>query len=335
MKSVSPSLKRGVLGVVLCVSAALALLSAPAKADVVDLKVLIFTIGLDSRFLLVREALSAIGVPFDVVDVTTENLTPARLSDGGTHGFYNGIILTDTELQPHFSSEEWNTLRAYEVRFRVREAVISGFPAINPSLGLDYGMAGASISGVSSLAGRWVAPTGGKERVEYVTTGGSLPITDFAWCATPRTVFGGTPVPGDTGPTVQALLVDAANPACTLVSVLRYPDGREVMLSTIASALFLIHSQVLGYEFITFATRGVFIGARFVYLSAHADDLFYDDDIWDPVTDTTPPGTNNYRPMRISLTQSKRSRRCAPRIPVPTRSDWTSRLTARAQAVLG
>jgi hypothetical protein len=126
-----------------------------------------------------------------------------------------------------------------------------------------------------------VAPAGGTELFEYINTANPLPITDFAFAAMPRN--------DGTGPQVTPLLVDAANPSRTLVALLTYADGREVLLSTITNAWFLLHSQALAYEFINFATSGVFLGGRQVHLTAHLDDLFIANDLWDPDTNTTDP----------------------------------------------
>jgi hypothetical protein len=41
---------------------------------------------------------------------------------------------------------------------------------------------------------------------------------------------------------------------------------------------------VLGYEFLNFATRGLFLGSRRAYLAVHNDDLFLPDEVWNPET---------------------------------------------------
>ena len=53
------------------------------------------------------------------------------------------------------------------------------------------------------------------------------------------------------------------------------------MISTITNTAFLIHSQVLAYEFINWVTQGVFVGARRVHMAAHVDDLFRTNTLWD------------------------------------------------------
>ncbi len=267
--------------------------------QVVDLKVLVISTGSpaeDAGLDLIDDMLDQIGVPYEVLNSKQEQLTPDKLATGD-HGHYNGIILTSAELfipgvGSGFTLQEWQTLFNYERTFSVRESVISGFPATNPSLGLNYGM--TNMTAGSNITAIWQSPAGGDELFEYVNTANPLAITDFAVMADPLYPAGGsTPPPGSGAPIVQPLLVDQAT-GKTLVSRLTYEDGREVLLSTITNAWFLLHSQLLNYEFLNFATKGVFIGARKVYLAAHLDDLFLGDEIWNPDTNQTdlPPYRN-------------------------------------------
>jgi len=263
--------------------------SADGKAaltDVsLDLKVLVVSsgnanedIGLD----LIDDVLNEMGVPYDVLDSSRETLTAARLSTQ-QRGHYNGIILTNSELYVSgngsgFTLQEWQILHAYERDFSVREAVLSGFPSTNASLDLDYGM--TNIDFDINFSASWLSPAGGPEYFEYVNTKIPLEFKDgFAFFAQPRA--------DGTGPMVQPLLVDRMDINRTLISLLNYPDGREVLLSTITNAWYFIHSNVLAYEFVNFATKGLFIGARQVYLSAHMDDVFLPNDLWNTATNAT------------------------------------------------
>jgi hypothetical protein len=277
---------------------------ATATAKSVDLKVLIVSTGTaaeDPGLNLMDDMLDQAGVPYDVLDARREQLTPDRLASSD-HGFYNGVIVTNTELyywnpdlqagQSAFTAEEWQALHDYERNFRVRESVISGFPTTNASLGLDYGM--SDISAGSNFSAIWVPPAGGHDLFEYVNTNHPLQITDFAFHGQPTSLYTGEPRNDGTGPDAQPLLVLDQDHSKALVSVLRYSDGREVLLSTISNAWFLIHSQVLAYEFLNFATKGVFIGGREVSLSAHNDDLFLPDTLWDPVRNLT-DGNSEWR----------------------------------------
>ncbi len=130
-----------------------------------------------------------------------------------------------------------------------------------------------------------------KEVFEYVNVTSPFPITDFAFAANPRndtlTLRDGSK------PNVVPLLKTQNGEA--LVSIVRYtmPNQtmpvREVMISTISNASFLIHSKVLAYEFINWVTQGVFVGARFVHMATHLDDLFLANNIWNPDLNNNDP----------------------------------------------
>jgi hypothetical protein len=73
------------------------------------------------------------------------------------------------------------------------------------------------------------------------------------------------------------------------------------LLSSLSNATFFLHSSVLAYEFLSFATSGLFIGARHMYLSVHNDDLFLADEVWNPATSSNFPETE--RAFRLLPTE--------------------------------
>ncbi|SDW71990.1 hypothetical protein [Nitrosomonas communis] len=301
----------------------------PAFADnAVNLKVLVISTGDETQdlgFSYIKPVLDEIGVPYDVFNASTQDLTADMLAslngvacsslDAGCVGSYNGIILTISDLTPNFTPAEWDILHNYEKDFKVREAVLSGWPATysdpNAPFGiyLDYGLVFSS-SGASYI-GQWSVPaTYQKVIFESVNQANLLPITDFAFAAAPRNDTVG---PRDgTIPSVMPLLQTTNGEA--LVSIVQYlmPNQtapvREVMISTIANASFLIHSKVLAYEFINWATQGVFVGARYVYMAAHLDDLFIANELWDPdLKESNPLQTYRLTSSDISNAISKQA----------------------------
>ncbi|MBI5138092.1 MAG: hypothetical protein HZA24_12265 [Nitrospirae bacterium] len=256
----------------------------PARAATLDLKVLVIAVGNAEPRTVMTELLDAVGVPYDVLDAATTPLTAATLASG-THGRYNGIILTEASLVSTggsaFSLAEWQTLHAYERDFGVREAVMSGDPVTNAGLDLDYGMGALQYGG--NVSATWQAPAGGTDLFEYVNTATPLTITDWA--------VSGQPAGGAGRPVAQPLLVRAATPGQVLVSTLTYANGREVLLCSIANASYLPYSRLLAYEFLNFATKGVFVGARQVFLAAHSDDLFVTSPSWNAANNTTDTNT--------------------------------------------
>jgi hypothetical protein len=298
--------------------------TSPVFADnAVKLKVLVISTGditQDAVLAYIKPVLDEMGVPHDVLNAKTEDLTAAILASSngvacqvtevGCVGNYNGVILTNSVLDPAFTPAEWELLHNYQKNFGVRQAVLSGWPATNwdpePPFGvyLDYGLAFSSSG--NSYDGTWTVPTKttySKEMFEYVNLNNPLPITDFAFSANPRN--DATRLRDGTQANVVPLLQTQNGEA--LVSIVRYmmPNQttpvREVMISTISNASFLIHSKVLAYEFINWATQGVFVGARFVNMATHLDDLFLANSLWNPdINNNYPdvpdiPGTTTYR----------------------------------------
>jgi hypothetical protein len=288
--------------------------AAPALAQsagvTLDLRVLVVSRGAlasnslddeDGVLRLMTDLLSELDVPYDLLDAKNDTfyaggdlgqgvpgtLTPGLLADG-SHGYYNGVILTNAELyvaSAEFGSgltpQEWRVLHQYERDFAVRESVVSGWPADNAALDLNYGLNcdGSAVTALSPVAAKWRAPAGGKEYFEYVNTATPLPISDFALICAPTSG----------GPQVQPLLTVDGDTAKALVSKLNYDDGREVLISTIENAWFSLHSQVLAYEFVNFATKGLFVGARKVHFNVHLDDLFLPDEMWDSTAKRNDP----------------------------------------------
>jgi len=295
------SMKRCLLTFAAMSLASIAMPPAPALADnAVKLKILVITTGdlaEDLEFAYIKPVLDQMGVPYDVLNAATQDLKTATLAsssagsackaeDPGCTGNYNGIILTDADLVPGFTPSEWDILHAYQKNFGVRLAVLSGWPATySDSHGryLDYGLAYSSSG--SDYEARWTVPdTYGKQVFEYVNRANPVPITDFAFAAIPRN--DASTLRDGSVPRVEPLLRTQDGEA--LVSIVRYmapsqaTPVREVMISTITNASSLIHSNVLAYEFINWVTQGVFVGARFVHMAAHLDDLFRHSPLWDP-----------------------------------------------------
>jgi hypothetical protein len=264
-----------------------------ARAAELELRVLIVAVGdsaQDEGRAVAEHLFGTLGVPYEVLDSSREDLVAARLSNG-TRGRFNGVLLTDGETyladgDSGFDASEFALLHAYERDFGVREAVLSGFPGTDAELGFDYGM--GDVLADEDLQGSWQGRAGGTQLFEYVNTDNTLPTEGFA--------FAGLPREDGTGPTVEPLLVAEDDPEYALVSVLTYPDGREVLLSSLSNTDYFLHTSILAYEFLNFATSGLFIGARHHYLSVHNDDLFLADEVWNPATNSNfPENQANFR----------------------------------------
>ena len=271
----------------------------------------------------IKPVLEEMGVPYDVLNAAAQHLTPAVLAssstgasckaeDAGCVGNYNGIILTNADLVPSFTPSEWDMLHEYQKNFGVRQAVLSGWPATYSDaeapygVYLDYGLVYSSAG--DDYEARWtVSDPYTKEVFEYVNRSNPLPVTGFAFAAHPRNDRGR--LRDGSVPHVEPILRTRNGEA--LVSIVRYmmPSQampvREVMISTITNARFLLHSKVLAYEFVNWAAQGVFVGGRYVHMAAHVDDLFLPDHLWDPALKMTNTA-NTYRLNKADIDNAVR-----------------------------
>lgn len=285
----------------------------PAWADdAVRLRMLVIATGTeveDAGLAYIRPVLDVIGIPYDILDARRQDLAPAALAslpmgdgcqaeDAGCTGRYNGVILTQAGLVPEFTPAEWDALHRYQKDFGVRAAVLAGRavtysdPAPPHGVYLDYGLAHAASR--SGLEAQWTIPAAYDHEVfEYVNRAYPLSIAGPAHPAHPRQPPGS--LRDGSRPQVEVLLKTPDGAA--LVSVVRYvmPDQekpvREVMISTIDNASSHLHSSVLAYELINWAAQGVFVGARYVHLAVHLDDLFRRNTLWDVDLNRDNPAT--------------------------------------------
>ena len=260
-----------------------------APGHSVELRVLVLSVGdraADTELDLIAGVMDNIGVPYDTLDVLTTDLTVDQLRTGDV-GHYNGVIVTDAELGglDDFSAVEWAILHEYERDFNVRQSVLSGFPTTNA--GVDYGM--TSIQGATTHTAAWTGT--GASAFPYV--GPEVPFVNQ---------FGFTAVPRNSGGVVGTVMMeDSAAPGRAMLTDLQYSDGRRVLLSTLNHLPTDLHSMVMAYAFIDFATQGLHIGAPQVYLAAHIDDLFLASAMWDVDTDALSL-TETYRTTAADLT---------------------------------
>jgi hypothetical protein len=300
-------------------------ITTPAFADnAVKLKILVISTGdatQDGGLAYIQPVLDEMGVPYDVLNAETQDLTAAILASSSAEaacqvtqvdcaGNYNGIIVTDSDLVPAFTPAEWDLLHDYQKNFGVRLAVLSGWPATYwdpaPPFGvyLDYGLVYSSSG--NDYEGKWTVPTAySKEIFEYVNLANPFSVSDFAFAANPRN--DATALRDGSVPKVEPLLKTQNGEA--LLSIVRYmaptktTPVREVMISTITNASFLIHSKVLAYEFINWVTQGVFVGARFVHMATHLDDLFLANSLWNPDINNNDPAAT-YRLNSADITNA-------------------------------
>src|SRR5262249_28202223 len=82
----------------------------------------------------IQQILDYMGTPYTLMDVNT--LTPASLSDGACHGYFQGVIMAYGNDLYINNGAIYNTLNNYEMTFKVRQINWNFNPA--PQYGLNY-----------------------------------------------------------------------------------------------------------------------------------------------------------------------------------------------------
>jgi hypothetical protein len=170
----------------------------------------------------------------------------------GTHGFYQGVILTSGQPRA-LTDAEWRTLRKYEIDFGVRQATLFTVPTA------DYGFSDATVHDPARTTLTASLTPEGRAIFPYLV--GRLTILDahahLAAAADDHT----TP-----------LLIDDAGHA--LIAVKTYADGRQNLALTFDGDAGKVHTIALSSGVIHWVARGLYIGARHVFADPQVDDVF-------------------------------------------------------------
>lgn len=216
-----------------------------------------------------RAALQRIGVPHEVLVARDTDLGDDLLyePDGGCR--FVGLILADGTLTyddggqwvSAFSDAEWARLAAYQVACDAREAIWYGYPDV------DVGLVETGIFDDQAQVDAVLTADGGA-RFPYLVPDAIIPI---------HSVYGYRAALAD--PATTTALVETAE-GDVLAAAHTRADGTEVLIVTVDSAPWSLHSQVLEFGVVDWLSRGVFIGARRIYLSPQIDDIFLASALW-------------------------------------------------------
>jgi hypothetical protein len=222
----------------------------------------------------ITSTLDYLGTPYDVMTASqiSGGLTADKLA-ADCNGFYQAVLLADGELAytpdggatwlSGLSPDEWTVLWNYEATFGVRQVTWYTYP----TAAYGFQTPGAIDTTTSPLSTKFTPA--GKTAFPYINTANALTIAN-AWSYLAK------PLDSSTAP----WLTDSAGNA--LAAVRTYPDGRQNLALTFDSNQFLTHNTVLGQGVVSWATKGVFLGQRHVYISAQIDDVLIDDNTWSP-----------------------------------------------------
>lgn len=270
-----------------------------------------------------RALLDQLGANYQVLLAATEELTSSMLEDS-TGGRFQAILLASNnlayEVSPGdfasaLSGAEWSRLWDYQRRYAVRSVSLYTFPGPgtpNERFGEpeDYCIRSVRPAGDEGVRTdnpatnppdspppyppvRMTLTPEGRGLFSYLNPNAEIPIQNaFVYPARLATAQ------ESPGCVVQPLLQDSSGNVLGVFS--RSADGRERIALTIASNPYLLHTQLLGYGLIRWATRGLFIGERRHILAVDVDDWGLESDWWD---DTLQPGD----PLRYRLQPFKLS----------------------------
>jgi hypothetical protein len=233
-----------------------AVVRGAATGVTIDARLLLVAVdGNEPALAAFERELDYIGTPYTVVRTAAAPVAPAMLSDGGTHGFYDGVVLTACGSGAGPDAASVAALDAYAAAFDIRSACL--FARADPDWGFGPGSSVDTRAAPLSLA--------------YTPDGEAV----FGWYAAPAPVevrgVNATLAPA-AGADTTPLLTDGAGNAA--VAVHRFADGRELMLLTFDQAASAPHSSQLLCGVASWVQRGVFIGEKRAYFTAQPDDLF-------------------------------------------------------------
>ncbi|MGZ5001073.1 MAG: Agd3-related carbohydrate deacetylase [Methylomonas sp.] len=274
----------GGMGAVLVSVLALAMLMpVPASAETpksINMKLLLIAADGNEPVLSgMKATLDQIGVPYDVLIAATTPFDAQTLSDGAGAGRYQGIILTTGNLGYNsggnfvsaFSAPQWQALWDYEAAFKVRQATLYTYPSGAPD---NYGL--NLYSGVDTTSSPLSVNVteAGKTVFSYLNAANPITITN-AWAYLAKPMTSTNPVP----------LLQTTD-GFAIASIYSYTDGRSNLTITADGNPYLVHSMALGYGIVNWVTKGVFLGARKVYMNPQPDDVLIDDVLWNTQLNT-------------------------------------------------
>jgi hypothetical protein len=261
------------------VSSAISSAMPPRKAGPVDpirLRVLVIAAnGQEADLPAIKQALDFLGTPYTVyiASQTPNGLTPGYLSSG-PEAFFQAVILTSgdlvywdgTQYKGALTTAEWTNLANFESAFGIRQVSWYTFPTS------DYGFNAPNWSGDTTppappATANFTSPAG-TGVFSYVNAALPLTIT-YAW------VYKATPI---VDPSNVPILQDGSGNALGLIKT--YPNGRANLALTFDSNANLLHNLQLAYGVVNWATKGLFLGERHVYLATQPDDIFIDNKTW-------------------------------------------------------
>jgi hypothetical protein len=236
-----------------------------SAAGALTMRVLVISAdGREPSFGATMAALEQMGIPAQAYVVRRDGpLTPDKLVQGTTARYYAVVLATSALSYSNgaahvsaFGPSDWETLATFESRFRVRQVTMYTYPSA------EFGFETPSNHGMLAKSGRLTAE--GRRVFSYLNPQADILIRG-AWVYLARAASDAVP-----------LLVTPDGDALAVLKT--YGDGRENLAFAMDGNPDLLHTRLLTAGALAWATRGLYLGERRVYLNAQVDDLFFDDD---------------------------------------------------------
>jgi hypothetical protein len=178
-----------------------------------------------------------------------------------------------------FGDAEWAALSAYEASFGIRQVTNYTSTVGAPS---NYGLSknGESATTLDSPILGTLTPAG-QGVFAYLQPSVKIRIANAY-------VYKATADPSNAANGVTLTPLVTAADGSVLVSTVKFGDGRENLTMTFANNpndgpdVNFMHTLLLSYGVVNWATRGHFMGERHVNQDIQVDDLFIDSDVWNP-----------------------------------------------------
>ncbi|MEU7978413.1 hypothetical protein AB0B63_07755 [Micromonospora sp. NPDC049081] len=210
--------------------------------------------------------LDRVGASYDIIYTASQTLSASTLVDSNGVGKYNAILLTNSMLiyesggnyLEGLSSTEWTTLWAYERNFQVRQVALYTSYGTWPE---DYCLNSAGETAVGDTPLPVSLTTAGAGVFDYLKSTAEIPVTQSYVYKTSI----------KSGCNADALLTNGSN---VLAVRTTSGDGRERLALTFTSNQYLLHSDLLVYGLIRWATKGLHFGEQKHHLNVDIDDWF-------------------------------------------------------------
>ena len=255
------------------------------RKQTVDNTVLVFARDTGSAY-SAYSGLQAYGIPYQVVVVPQSGITLPQLNSSTTHGNYGGIVMM-SEVSYDYSgswhsaitSDQFTTIYNYQATFGVRMVRIDVYP--EPSFGCQTAIASTGCCG------------DGVEQYVSFTNATGFPTANIKTGATQSTKnmwhYPATIIDPSTTWQIAKFAPDSNGQftSDTTAAVINSFDGRQQMVWFASWATdWSATSNFLQHSYIHWMTRGLFLGARKVYLSTQVDDVHLSTDLYSPSGNT-------------------------------------------------